>query len=100
MHGHINIKSPNNTRKWQMGFNTAIQGLKMNGASPPFLYVPYWIGTLLIDVYTVNLATLHGTINMPRFAGVLSVMRAVQLTILGRGQRVCGPFIWIILYIY
>jgi hypothetical protein len=27
MHGHINVKSPNNTRKWQMGFNSAFKGL-------------------------------------------------------------------------
>jgi hypothetical protein len=66
----------------------------MNGALPPFLYVPYWSGALLIDSYTVNLATLNGTINLPRFAEVLTVMRAEQLTILGRGQRVCGPLIW------
>jgi hypothetical protein len=28
MHGPINIKSPNNTSKWQMGFNSAFEGLK------------------------------------------------------------------------
>ena len=28
MHGPINVKSPNNTSKWQMGFNSAIKGLK------------------------------------------------------------------------
>jgi hypothetical protein len=27
MHGPINIKSPNNTSKWQMGFNSAFKGL-------------------------------------------------------------------------
>jgi hypothetical protein len=27
MHGPINVKSPNNIRKWQMGFNTAFKGL-------------------------------------------------------------------------
>jgi hypothetical protein len=27
MHGPINVKSPNNTRKWQMGFNSAFKGL-------------------------------------------------------------------------
>jgi hypothetical protein len=32
MHGPINVKSPNNTSKWQMGFNSAFKGLrgKMN----------------------------------------------------------------------
>jgi hypothetical protein len=28
MHGPINVKSPNNTSTWQMGFNSAFKGLK------------------------------------------------------------------------
>jgi hypothetical protein len=28
MHGPINVKSSNNTSKWQMGFNSAFKGLK------------------------------------------------------------------------
>jgi len=28
MHGPINVKSPNNTSKWQMGFNSAFKGLR------------------------------------------------------------------------
>ena len=31
MHGPINVKSPNNTSKWQMGFNSAFRGLKPTG---------------------------------------------------------------------
>jgi hypothetical protein len=27
MHEHIKVKSPNNTSKWQMGFNSAFKGL-------------------------------------------------------------------------
>jgi hypothetical protein len=27
MHGPINVKSPNNTSKWQMGFSSAFKGL-------------------------------------------------------------------------
>jgi hypothetical protein len=27
MHGTINVKSPNNISKWQMGFNSAFKGL-------------------------------------------------------------------------
>jgi len=27
MHGHINVKSPNNTSKWHMGFNSELKGL-------------------------------------------------------------------------
>jgi hypothetical protein len=29
MHGPINVKSPNNTSKWQMGFNSTFKGLIM-----------------------------------------------------------------------
>jgi hypothetical protein len=29
MHGPINVKSPNNTSKWQMGFNLAFKGLML-----------------------------------------------------------------------
>jgi hypothetical protein len=32
MHGTINVKSPNNISKWQMGFNSAFKGL--NGVKP------------------------------------------------------------------
>jgi hypothetical protein len=28
MHGSINVKSPNNTIKWEMGFNSAFKGLR------------------------------------------------------------------------
>jgi hypothetical protein len=30
MHGPINVKSPNNSSKWQMGFNSAFKGLMGN----------------------------------------------------------------------
>jgi hypothetical protein len=29
MHGPINVKSPNNTSKWQMGFNSPFKGLSV-----------------------------------------------------------------------
>ena len=29
MHGPINVKSPNNISEWQMGFNSAFKGLKL-----------------------------------------------------------------------
>jgi hypothetical protein len=41
MHGTINVKSPNNTSKWQMGFNSAFKGLNMAG----------FFGTNLVDVF-------------------------------------------------
>jgi hypothetical protein len=31
MHGAMNVKSPNNTSKWQIGFNSAFEGLKKEG---------------------------------------------------------------------
>jgi hypothetical protein len=33
MHGPLNVKSPNNTSKWQMGFNAAFKGLRLYGAA-------------------------------------------------------------------
>jgi hypothetical protein len=32
MHGPIKVKFPNNTSKWQIGFNSAFKGLKEMGA--------------------------------------------------------------------
>jgi hypothetical protein len=32
MHGPINVKSPNNTSKWQMGFNSAFKQLLFKGS--------------------------------------------------------------------
>jgi hypothetical protein len=29
MHGPINVKTPNNTSKWQMGFNSAFKWLNL-----------------------------------------------------------------------
>ena len=29
MHGPINVKSPNNTSKWRMGFNSSIKRVKL-----------------------------------------------------------------------
>jgi hypothetical protein len=48
MHGPINVKSPNDTSKWQMGFNSAFKGLnnddnndndKNNNNSMTYMYV-------------------------------------------------------------
>jgi Leu/Phe-tRNA-protein transferase len=33
MHGSINVKSPNNTSKWQMGINSAFKGLILQSFS-------------------------------------------------------------------
>ena len=35
MHGPINVKSPNNTSKWQMGFNSAFKGLSSQSYKIP-----------------------------------------------------------------
>jgi hypothetical protein len=33
MHLPINVKSPNNISKWQLGFNSAFKGLREGGAA-------------------------------------------------------------------
>jgi len=35
MHGAINVKFPNNTSKWQMGFNSVVKGLSLASSSAP-----------------------------------------------------------------
>ena len=35
MHVPLNVKSPNNISKWQMGFNSAFKGLRISGSLPP-----------------------------------------------------------------
>jgi hypothetical protein len=46
MHGPMNVKSPNNASKWQMGFNSAFKGLRVRfrflaRSSGLFLYIDY-----------------------------------------------------------
>jgi hypothetical protein len=38
MHGPINVKSPNNTSKWQMGINSAFKGLMCSPLLDIFLF--------------------------------------------------------------
>jgi ABC-type maltose transport system permease subunit len=68
MHGPINIKSHNNTSKWQMGFNSALKGLmffhdgvsgsciiwmQMHMKHPRHLkHVPFW----MLHIYSVRVA--------------------------------------------
>jgi hypothetical protein len=40
MHGPIKFKSPNNTSKWQMGFNSAFKGLILSGRILQFVMGP------------------------------------------------------------
>jgi hypothetical protein len=45
MHGPINVKAPNNTSKWQMGFNSTFKGLMVPRAAmwitqPPIQRIP------------------------------------------------------------
>jgi hypothetical protein len=49
MHGHINVKSPNNISKWQMGFNSAFKGL---------IYIVNIVG------YFLSCITMHGFMNV------------------------------------
>jgi hypothetical protein len=38
MHGPINLKSPNNISKWQMGFNSAFKGLNKHTSIKALTY--------------------------------------------------------------
>jgi hypothetical protein len=40
MHGPINVKSPNNTGKWQMGLSSAFKGLNITSSPHRYHIVP------------------------------------------------------------
>jgi hypothetical protein len=44
MHGPINIKSPNNTSKWQMGLNLAFKELNVDAKPEKLRLSKYTIG--------------------------------------------------------
>jgi hypothetical protein len=44
MHGPINVKSLNNTSKWQMGFNSAFKGLNVDAKPGKLRLSKYTIG--------------------------------------------------------
>jgi hypothetical protein len=52
MHGAINVKSPNNTNKWQMGFNSAFKGL---------IHYVHFVG--ILKVQYVGCKRMHGMEN-------------------------------------
>jgi hypothetical protein len=50
MHGPINVKSPNNASKWQMGFNSAFKGLICYGIEQvTFRYATYPEGKIILN---------------------------------------------------
>jgi hypothetical protein len=52
MHGPIDVKSPNNTSKWQVGFNSAFKGLMLYDESPTiFKEFQYWAVSIIIFAY-------------------------------------------------
>jgi hypothetical protein len=48
MHGPINVKTPNNTSKWQMGFNSAFKELTCIRSKF------YYVNTLILTTYTIS----------------------------------------------
>ena len=68
MHGPINVKSPNNTSKWQMGFNSAFKGLKQPATwakymhpTFPHLFISFktYFYTGLLKIIVWILTTYH-----------------------------------------
>jgi hypothetical protein len=49
MHVPINVKSPNNISKWQMGFNSAFKGLRTRGIGPERARTPILFHSILHD---------------------------------------------------
>jgi hypothetical protein len=58
MHGPINVKSPNNTSKWQMGFNSAFEGLRDIGIINSTTRLHY-VGSFY-EIYI----TMHGSMDI------------------------------------
>jgi hypothetical protein len=52
MHGPINVKSPNNISKWQMGFNSAFKGLTRTEVVKRIL--KYIFKIIFIHTYSSN----------------------------------------------
>jgi hypothetical protein len=48
MHGPINVKSPNNTSKWQIGFNSAFKGLNLAKNASNLMT---WLHIIFIDTF-------------------------------------------------
>jgi hypothetical protein len=52
MHGPINVKSPTNISKWEMGFNSAFKGLKYTKEIYFFLWkeIPHSNSLIMLEV--------------------------------------------------
>jgi flagellar biosynthesis protein FliQ len=71
MHGPINVKTPNNTSKWQMGFNSAFKGLtnkllllRLQRCAPAQLNDGQWCGVYCSNVLSI-LHTAHRLLLLP-----------------------------------
>jgi hypothetical protein len=74
MHVPINVKSPNNISKWQMGFNSAFKGLRANGSARPVSYPHHtFCGSCLAHRSTASSAeygiilplSIYSTLSLP-----------------------------------
>jgi hypothetical protein len=65
MHGPINVKSPNNMSKWQMGFNSAFKGLiQYSGGKSGGAVTPTFQRSVLLSVspnITMNVINVTST---------------------------------------
>jgi hypothetical protein len=55
MHEPINVKSPNNTSKWQMGFNSAFKGLTHYCTVGAQLYSRHLTNNCVAEIYRPSL---------------------------------------------
>jgi hypothetical protein len=69
MHGLINVKSPNNISKRQMGFNSAFKGLN---AAFAFFIRGCWVSLIFVRIYSKN-HTLHGGVGGDEFVPAILI---------------------------
>jgi hypothetical protein len=74
MRGTMNVKSPNNTSKWWMGFNSAFKGLIDNR-----LFSGSFLPSLLVTTNPRYAATISPSL-------VLSPIELVEITYLSAGH--------------
>jgi hypothetical protein len=63
MHGPINVKSPNNISKWQMGFNSAFKGLNIGRSLMSHkrrcVHTVAWLPTIIISEDQLEIFPSH-----------------------------------------
>jgi hypothetical protein len=75
MHEPINVKSPNNTSKWQMGFNSAFKGLKKWVWQQSSHFIHLWIVVYSYEFIRIDPWSPYRNCEWRRFMGSASYLK-------------------------